>query len=63
MPRVRPTVALHNLGRNPAALDSKRVSTCKLCGLGIFYDSAPYRWLRKPLGYSHDGCAEREGLL
>lgn len=58
-PKVRPTAGLHNLGRGPANLDSQYVSTCKLCRCGI-YKAQPHRWLRKPMGYSHTACIERE---
>ena len=61
MARVRPTAGMHNLGRNPAALKSRQITTCKLCGSGIF-EQQPYRWLAKPMGLSHDTCIEREGL-
>jgi len=62
MPRVRPTAGLHNLGRNPAALKTRQITTCKLCGQGVF-QGQEHRWLRRPAGLSHDDCAQRAGLL
>lgn len=61
MGRVRPSMGMHNLGRGPAALESKRISTCKVCGLGIFEDKpdAPYRFSTgRVLGYVHNACTE-----
>lgn len=58
MPRVRPSMGMHNLGRGPAAIDSKYVSTCKVCRLGI-YQSQPHRWFTAPIGLSHDACMEQ----
>lgn len=51
-------MAMHNLGRGIAALESKRISTCKICRLGIF-EGQPYRWSTgRVLGLIHDECAE-----
>lgn len=59
MARVRPSMGMHNLGRGPAALESKRISTCKLCPRGIFEDGEPYRWSTgRVLGYVHNTCIE-----
>lgn len=61
MARVRPSMGMHNLGRGVAALESKRISTCKVCRLGIFEDAEPYRWVRgRVLGLVHDACIETE---
>lgn len=58
MARVRPSMGMHNLGRSAAALESKRISTCKLCPYGIF-EGQPYRWSTgRVLGYVHDACIE-----
>lgn len=58
--RVRPSVGLHNLGRGKAAIESKRVTTCKVCGRGVF-ESEPHRWfLSAPIGISHDTCRPGE---
>lgn len=58
--KVRPTMAMHNLGRGIAALESKRLSTCKVCRLGIF-EEQPYHWSTgRVLGLVHDTCHQPE---
>lgn len=56
MARVRPSMAMHNLGRGQASLESKRISTCKVCRWGIF-EGQPYRFSTgRVLGLVHDTC-------
>ncbi|WP_143194338.1 hypothetical protein [Micromonospora sp. CB01531] len=60
MPRVRPSMGLHNLGRGKAELASLYVSDCKICELGI-YKGQPHRFSTgKVLGLVHDDCIEPE---
>ena len=60
-PNLRKTQGLHNLGRGGQP-DGHHLTTCKLCPAGV-YEKQPRVWLRKPAGWSHEACAEREGLL
>ena len=59
MPRVRPSMGLHNLGRSQIELASLYVSTCKICREGI-YKGQPHHWRKSPgvLGLVHDACVE-----
>lgn len=60
MPRVRPTMGLHNLGRGQAELATHYLSTCKVCRSGI-YKGQPHRFSTgKVLGLVHDDCIEPE---
>ena len=58
MPKVRPSMGLHNLGRGKQALESKYVSTCKVCRRGI-YEAQPHHFATgRVLGLCHDACIE-----
>ncbi|MEV7264681.1 hypothetical protein AB0N38_14125 [Micromonospora aurantiaca] len=62
-PTLRPTTALAALnGTTSGNLGNHYLSTCKLCPLGVF-DRQPKVWLTKPMGWSHQECAEYAGLL
>lgn len=41
-------------------LGNHYLSTCKLCPDGVF-DYQPKVWLTKPMGWSHQDCAEWAG--
>ncbi|MBM0256356.1 hypothetical protein [Micromonospora sp. 4G55] len=65
--RVKPTLAsarrtLNQPSGSKGILGNRYLSTCKLCPDGVF-DYQPKVWLTKPMGWSHEDCAQRAGLL
>lgn len=42
--------------------DSKLITTCKVCRLGI-YKGQPWAWLLAPVGISHEVCAPQRTVV
>lgn len=57
---ARKTIVLTNLGRQKGATANLHITDCKVCRHGIYKGQA-YAWFRRPLGYSHTACMDREG--
>lgn len=52
------------MGRNTTATAADVLSACKHCGRSVYShadgDGKP-QWSRKPIGWVHTGCHQREG--
>jgi hypothetical protein len=46
--------------KKPGPSGDQRRTTCKLCLISILIGE-PTVWLTKPMGLSHQGCAQRAG--
>jgi hypothetical protein len=42
---------------NPVSLSNDRVTTCKVCGFGVFKHQS-HRWSTSPTGISHNECLD-----
>ena len=45
-------------GTKSAGLSNAYVSTCKVCGFGV-YETQDRQWARRPTGISHTDCLRR----